>query len=249
MSRFGSMEDRNRVEAEMRYEDRPLPRTIYSFLTATAERFPDRPALSFQLLSGERDHARTLNWRELHERVTETANLFRSLGIGPTDTVAYLLPNSLETPVVLLAGATAGIVNPINPLLDAEQIAGILRETRARVLVTLKAFPRTDVAQKAAEAVAQAPNVTHLIEIDLNRHLTGLKKFIVPLARLRVTVSDHAEVMYFEAATRAKKHNSLMFDDPPQDRVSAYFHTGGTTGTPKLAQHLYSWMIYNGWLG
>jgi fatty-acyl-CoA synthase len=52
--------------------------------------------------------------------------------------------------VVLLAGATAGIVNPINPLLEAEHIAGILRATNAKVLVTLKAFPKTDVAQKAA---------------------------------------------------------------------------------------------------
>ncbi|MFV0299449.1 MAG: acyl-CoA synthetase, partial [Paracoccus sp. (in: a-proteobacteria)] len=221
----------------------------YGFLGATAERFPERPALSFQLLSGERDHAVTLTWRELLDRVTETANLFRSLGVGPGETVAYLLPNSIETPVVLLAGATAGIVNPINPLLDAQQIAGILRETRARVLVTLKAFPKSDVAQKAAEAVALAPDVTHVIEIDLNRHLTGVKKFLVPLMRPKVTASHHATVLDFEAATSAQKHNRLMFDDPPQDRVAAYFHTGGTTGTPKVAQHRYSGMIYNGWLG
>ncbi len=54
----------------------------------------------------------------------------------------------------------AGIVNPINPLLDAEQIGAILRETEAKVVVTLKAFPKTDVAQKVAEAVrAWRPNV------------------------------------------------------------------------------------------
>jgi hypothetical protein len=50
----------------------------------------------------------------------------------------------------------AGIVNPINPLLEAEQIAGILRETGAKVLVTLRAFPKTDLAQKAAKAVSLA---------------------------------------------------------------------------------------------
>ncbi len=249
MSRFGSMEDRNRIESEMDYGSRQLPKTIYGFLSATAERFPDRPALSFQLLSGERDHATTLTWREFHARVTETANLFRSLGVGPKDTVAYLLPNSIETPIVLMAGATAGIVNPINPLLDAEQIAGILRETKAKVLVTLKAFPKTDVAQKAAEAVSKAPNVTHVVEIDLNRHLTGLKKFIVPLLRPKVPLKHHAKVLDFEAATSGSKHTRLDFNDPQEDRVAAYFHTGGTTGTPKVAQHLYSGMIYNGWLG
>ncbi|MFC3167105.1 acyl-CoA synthetase [Paracoccus fontiphilus] len=249
MSRFVSYEDRNALEAEMPYEARGLPVTIYGFLARTAERFPDRPAISFQLLSGPKDHATTLTWQDLLERVTETANLFRKLGVGPTDTVAYLLPNSIETPVVLLAGATAGIVNPINPLLDAQQIAGILRETRAKVLVTLRAFPKTDVAQKAAEAVANAPGVTHVIEVDLNRHLRGIKRYIVPLIRPRVKRRGKAKVLNFEAATSGQRHTRLEFEDVQQDRVAAFFHTGGTTGTPKVAQHKYSGMIYNGWLG
>jgi acyl-CoA synthetase (AMP-forming)/AMP-acid ligase II len=41
----------------------------------------------------------------------------------------------------------------------------------------------------------------------------------------------------------------LTFEDTQVDRVGAYFHTGGTTGMPKVAQHKYSGMIYNGWLG
>ena len=249
MSRFASYENRNAIEAEMPYEARDLPKTLYGFVARTAARFPDRPAISFQLLAGPKDHSTTLTWSDFLNRVTETANLFRSLGVGPNDTVAYLLPNSIETPIVLVAGATAGIVNPINPLLDAEQIAGILRETKAKVLVTLKAFPKTDVAEKAAEAVAQAPNVTHIVQIDLNRHLTGLKKFIVPLIRPKVKARHHATVLDFEAATSGKKHTRLDFEDVQQDRVAAYFHTGGTTGTPKVAQHKYSGMIYNGWLG
>ncbi len=249
MTRFSSYDDRNALEAAMPYEARDLPVTLYGFLARTAERFPDRPAISFQLLADPKSHASTLTWQDLLERVTETANLFRKLGIGPTDTVAYLLPNSIETPVVLLAGATAGIVNPINPLLDAQQIAGILRETRAKVLVTLRSFPKTDVAQKAAEAVALAPGVTHVVEVDLNRHLRGLKRFIVPLIRPRVKRRHKAKVLNFEAATSAEKHTRLDFEDIQQDRVAAYFHTGGTTGTPKVAQHKYSGMIYNGWLG
>lgn len=249
MPRFTSNEDRDALEREMPWAARDLPDTIHGFLSRTAGRFPNRPAISFQLLSGPRDHATTLTWSELLERVTETANLFRRLGIGPTDTVAYLLPNTIETPVVLLAGATAGIVSPINPLLDAQQIAAILRETRAKVLVTLRAFPKTDVAQKAALAVADAPDVTHVIEIDLNRHLRGFKRFLVPLIRPRVKRRGKARVLNFEAAASGQKHTRLDFDDPQQDRVAAYFHTGVTTGMPKLARHTYSGMIYNGWLG
>ena len=99
----------------------------------------------------------TLTWAELRAEVTRAANLFRSLGVGPQDAVAYVLPNGLEAPMALLAGATAGIVNPINPLLAPEHIAAILRETGAKVVVTLAPFPKTDVAQKVAAAVALAP--------------------------------------------------------------------------------------------
>ena len=77
----------------------------------------------------------------------------------------------------------AGIVNPINPLLEPEQIAAILRETDAKVVVTLKAFPKTDIAQKTAEAVRHAPGVHTVLEIDLNTYLSPPKSWIVPLVR------------------------------------------------------------------
>jgi acyl-CoA synthetase (AMP-forming)/AMP-acid ligase II len=49
--------------------------------------------------------------------------------------VAYVLPNCTETVVALLGGAIAGIVNPINPLLEPAQIAAILREIEQRLVL------------------------------------------------------------------------------------------------------------------
>ncbi len=105
-----------------------------------------------------------------------------------------------------------------------------------------------DVAQKAAEAVALAPNVKTVVEVDLHRYLTGLKKLIVPLIRPKNPVTHSAKVVNFQTEM-AKQPKTLSFADSAGDRVAAYFHTGGTTGMPKVVQHLYSGIIYNAWLG
>ena len=248
MPKFASAADRDLVEAEMPWAERKVPRTIYQFLSETRAAHGGRPAISFQITAGPKDRAETVTWTELHRRVTQAANLLRRLGVGEGDTVAFMLPNCTEAAVVLLAGATAGIVNPINPLLEPEQMSAILRETRAKVLVTLKAFPGTDVAQKAAEAVRHAPNVKTVLEVDLNRYLGPPKSWIVPLIRPKNPVAHKADVLDFNRSA-AREPERLAFADSAGDRVAAYFHTGGTTGMPKVARHKYSGMIYNGWLG
>ncbi len=245
---YAGLADRNAIEAEMPWQARDLPKTIWSLLSKTAGAYPDRPAVSYQLLSGPTDKAETLTWRALQEKTAQAANLFRSLGVGENDVVAYVLPNANETVLTLLGGAVAGIVNPINPLLEPEQIASILRETGAKVVVTLKAFPKTDLAQKMAEAVRNAPQVNTVLEVDLNRYLTPPKSWIVPLIRPKNPGNHHADVKSFTAEL-ARQPKTLQFADSTGDRVAAYFHTGGTTGMPKVAQHKYSGMIYNGFLG
>ena len=245
---FAGYDDRNAIEAEMPWDKRPVAKTLYGLLSDTAGRFPGHNAISYQIFSGAKDKAETLTWSQLKDKVTQTANLFRSLGVGKSDVVAYILPNANETVLALLGGATAGIVNPINPLLDAEQIGSILRETKAKVVVTLRPFPKTDVADKAAEAVALAPNVKTVLEVDLLRYLTPPKSWIVPLIRPKRTVQNQAKYMNFMAEI-AKQPKTLTFEDVQEDRVACYFHTGGTTGMPKVVQHKYSGLVYNGWLG
>ncbi len=248
MSRWAALADSRAIEAETPWQERGLPATLHGLLSRTAERFPDHKAVSYQLLSGATDKAETLTWRELQGRVCQAANLFRSLGVGETDVVAYVLPNANETVVTLLGGCIAGIANPINPLLDPEQIAAILRETKAKVVVTLKAFPKTDVPQKVAEALKHAPGVETVLEVDLVRYLTPPKSWIVPLIRPKNATAHGKRVLDFNAEC-ARQSRTLTFPDSTGDRVAAYFHTGGTTGMPKVAQHTYGGMIYNGWLG
>ncbi len=249
MGHYATVEDRNAIEAEASWSNRDLPKTMYQFLTTARDAHGARPAVTFQLTSGAKDRAETLNWRELHGRVTQAANLFRSLGIGERDVVAYVMPNSMETVVSLLGAACAGIVNPINPLLEPEQISAILRETGAKVVVTLRSFPKTELAQRVAKAVVDAPGVKTVLEVDLTRYLGFPKSWIVPLVRPKNPVTHTATVRDFNTECDRHPADRLMFEDNPADRVAAYFHTGGTTGMPKVAQHKMSGIIYNGWLG
>ena len=249
MSKFAGRADVLAIEAEGPWAGRDRPLTIHQLLARTAERFGDRPGISFQLTSGPKDAAETLTWREVCERSVQAANLFRSLGIGPGDVVAFVMPNAVETVTTLLGGAMAGIVNPVNPLLEPERMASILRGTGAKVVVTLRSFPKSDVAQKVSAAVALAPGVETVLEVDLRRYLSPPKSWIVSVIRPRSKVTHRARVLDFNVECARQPKDRLTFSDGVEDRVAAYFHTGGTTGMPKVAQHRVSGMVYNGWLG
>jgi acyl-coenzyme A synthetase/AMP-(fatty) acid ligase len=247
--KFATDADRKDIETAMPWSERDVAATVYDQITRTRHLHGKRPATTFQMFADDGAKAETLTWEQFHARVTQAANFFRSLGVQEGDTVAYVLPTINETAITLFGAMTAGIVNPINPLLEPEKIAGILRETNAKVVVTLRAFPKTDVAQKVSEAVGNAPCVKHVVEIDLNRYLSGIKKVIVPLIRPKNEVHHTARVHRFWPELDKHPDQRLTFDQSPGDRVCAYFHTGGTTGLPKVAQHKISGLQYNGWLG
>ena len=76
----GILADYQRIENESTLEDRFPAKSIYGMLKITAEKHADRPASSFQLLSEPGSKAQTLSWRQMLEKVTQAANMFRSLG-------------------------------------------------------------------------------------------------------------------------------------------------------------------------
>lgn len=247
MTVISTMQDKAEFESQMPYSERGMNMTMHEFISGTAEKFPKENAVSFQMFSDPDSPALTYNWTELLERVRQAANCFRDLGVTEKTSVAFLLPNAMETVVTLVGGAIAGIISPINPLLDSKQIASLLREGNAKVLVTIKPFPKTDIAQKAAEAVNLAPNVETVLEIDLAGYLDGDAAKAAAAQAPKLDVERKAKVLDFNAELDSRPKDRLAFPDSKEDRVGAYLHTGGTTGMPKIVQHKYSGMLYNGW--
>lgn len=249
MFRVATTADIRAIEAEMPWSARMTARTLYAQLTETAARVPTQPAVVFQLRSGARDKVVRLDWARFRADVTRASNLFRRLGIGPEDTVAFVLPNGVEAAIALVAGATAGVVMPVNPMLAPEHMAHLLTEAKARVVVTLAPLPKADLSDRVAEAVARAPGVRTVVEVDLARYLSVPTRWLVPLLRPRRKVRHKAAVIDFWKALGRERAEALDFPDVAEDRICACFHTGGTTGLPKLARHRAGGMLYNGWCG
>jgi len=243
--RIATLED-IRVIEQTPLDDRITESSTFDLVDNAAKRDPKGIAVSFQLKGTPKSKTYDWTFERFREEVTRAANLFHSLGAQDKSSVALLLPNLPETLAGLFAGQTSSIVNPINPLLEPEQIASILRDADAKVLVTLKAFPKTDIAERAAEALALAPGVETVIEVDMLRYVTPPLSWIIPLIRPKVQATHSAKVLDWDKAMASHPGDRLAFEMPSGglDRVAAYFHTGGTTGDPKLAQHTVGGILY-----
>ena len=230
--------------------ERDLPESTYDLLRRTSERYPDRPALSFFLQGTAYDRAVTFSYQEMLERVHQTANVFHRLGVGPEDVVSLVLPNLPQTFFSILGGAAAGIVSPINPLLEPAQMADIMKAAKTKVLVTLAPFVRADLWQKVSAIIDQVPTLETVLQVDLARYLPRPKRLIARLLNLRaprgvpVTVPVHD---FDRLLAQAPSDRLVSGRLPKPDDVASYFHTGGTTGAPKLAQHTHRNEVFDAW--
>ena len=92
---------------------------------------PDRPAIVMAA-----DGAAT-SYAALEDIANRGANLFRSLGIAPGDTIAVWLKNGLEYYHIYWAAQRAGLyICPISTQLTADEAAYILNDSGSKLLVT-----------------------------------------------------------------------------------------------------------------
>ncbi|MCU7728822.1 amino acid adenylation domain-containing protein [Actinoplanes sp. KI2] len=80
--------------------------------------------------------AETLTYRELDERAGRLAHRLAAAGAGPGDTVALLLPRSIDLIVAVLATLRAGAAYlPVDPDYPPDRIAFMLRDARPTCVV------------------------------------------------------------------------------------------------------------------
>ena len=131
----------------------------YDLLRDSAARHRERDALVFVPKGSADESPVVYSYADLLRRVTQAANLFHRLGVGPTDVVAYVLPNVPQAYFTLLGAEAAGIACAINPLLEPQHMVDILCEAGAKVLVTVGPGPGGELWQKMAAVVGKVPTL------------------------------------------------------------------------------------------
>lgn len=228
-----TLQDIEQIEA-VALSERDLPPSTFELIRRTASAQPDAPALSFILQGSGEETPLRLSYAELLGKVTQTANAFHRLGLRPGKAVSFLLPNLPQTHYTIWGGEAAGIVNAINPLLDPEHIAELIHASDSELLVTLAPFPSTDLWDKVQALRGQLPELKAILCVDMANLLPEPQRSALKAQRgaWPEGVLDFDETIAACPNDHLESGRVIAADD-----VASYFHTGGTTGTPKLAPH------------
>jgi enoyl-CoA hydratase/carnithine racemase/acyl-CoA synthetase (AMP-forming)/AMP-acid ligase II len=204
-------------------------RNLHHVFAATAQLHGERPALTVLAAGDPQESAVTLSHQGLFEAITRSANLFRSLGIMPSSgAVAFLCPALPPVPAALIGAQVAGVASSINFLLNADAIADLLIAENATVLVIPSAVDDPALWEKANAVIGRVPSLQRILVIggrsDSDRKIASFEESL--------------------AAQRATLDFELTAD---RDTVCALFHTGGTTGRPKLVRLTHGNQIHAAW--
>ena len=191
--------------------------TVYSLIERSAEQHPNQTAITYITQLSPEIKDLNHSYTELLANINRTARLLREAMDDHRGVVSFLLPSTPETQFILWAAETVGIANPINPLLNEDALRSLLKKAETEVIFALGPNPVSDIWEKI-QAIAP----------DLPR----LKKIY------SVGFAAGDGVPHYETELSSYDSSPLPAEWlPTASDICAYFHTGGTTGTPKLAMH------------
>ncbi|MGV3552036.1 AMP-binding protein [Rhizobium sp.] len=204
--------------------DRRPARSTYQLLSRIWSSSPERVAVTMIPTGNPDDGDISVSRAEMLARVNSAANLFASIGLADGESIATLLPSGADALVVSYGAQTAGIVAPLNPMLGMAELEHLVRLAGARALVA-SSDPALGIWEKAIELARRIPSLALL---SCGPAVDAAEDFAIACARFP---SDRL------AFTRLIE---------PSD-IAAYIHTGGTTGTPKLARITHDNFLYGAW--
>ncbi|WP_422060777.1 AMP-binding protein [Sphingopyxis sp.] len=193
---------------------------LLEVIAEAAERFPDRQAL-VHLENPLDDKPRIWTFREVIDAIHRVAFSLRSAGVKEGDAVAILSPTTPDTLIAFVAASSVATAFPVNPLLAPAALAQQLALARARACIAYGPDPELPIWDRLQEVLMLEQPLELLIEIKTPASADHLAK----TGQNLLNWNDFL-------------HATPSAATPPNDpnRVAALFHTGGTSGNPKLAE-------------
>jgi acyl-CoA synthetase (AMP-forming)/AMP-acid ligase II/enoyl-CoA hydratase/carnithine racemase len=201
------------------YEELVTARNLYDLFLATAEHAGHSPALTVLRSPDPSDVGASLTHRQLLAEITRAANMFHALGLSPGQGVAsFLAPTLPSIPPLLFGAQVAGTASSLNYLLTQDAIFDLLNAQQATILV----IPSRDIDQACWSKAA-----------GVFDHVSSLRHVIV----IGGDGEGRAGHFSLQQAIGGRSYDVLDFEpSADRDSVCALFHTGGTTGRPKLVR-------------
>ncbi|MDQ6722360.1 MAG: AMP-binding protein [Candidatus Dormibacteraeota bacterium] len=132
----------------------PITADLSTILRHAASQFGPKPAV----IAGER----TLTYEELDQLCDRVAGGLHGLGVRTGDRVSLYSPNRWEWVVAYHAAFRVGaVLNPINVMLTAEEVAFVLNDCGAAVIIT-----SGDKAKTILALTRDVPNLRQVISFD-----------------------------------------------------------------------------------
>ena len=167
-----------------------------------------------------------LTYPELDALVSAFANQLESKRLSRGDRVAILLPKSCLCVVVMFACARAGLIFvPINPLLKARQIAHIVSDSGARLLVTAAEF---------SQQIADVHEGASILELQPEM-IWGETVSITKTAGRERTGSDLTAILYTSGSTGNPKGVALSHQNIVTGALSVASYLQNTSDDRILA--------------
>ncbi len=215
-------------------QDRWRGKNTIDMILKSAAQYPDRPAIKYQTTGDVDEEPRIVTYDELRRQLHQMANALHAADIDIGGVTSLVLPNLPETQIAMWGAQAFGIVGPINPLLEAEALRDIMRESESQALVVAGPDINQQMWDKVWEIVDQVPSLKIVFQVNPEGQ-TATKE----------STPNGLPVVNFADALAAQNGANFDFDRAiSADDVAAYFHTGGTTGTPKLAQHSHANQVH-----
>ena len=211
------------------YSERIAAASTFDAIKLGAAHNANASAIQFLPNASPEDTPTVITYGQLVARVTQAANMFHALGVGASNVVSFLLPLLPQSFFTLFGAEVAGIANPVNPLLEAHQIAEIMEAAGTKVLVALGPTEGSDIWNKVIKVRSQLKQLKAIIQVN--------------------GPGDEANSIYsFDALISKQSADRLVSGRQiAASDVAAYFHTGGTTGTPKLVRQTHANQVYQAW--